>query len=112
VAKLTPCKKKLFDRIQTRESAPCKLRKKYMTKNVREVCQFNGNPLIQALSSSLNVQTSLFWHPLLGTVAMKPEGRRCGFKDSVGCLLPETCPEIPYISPFTISPTFHSKHFV
>ena len=35
-------------------------RKKYMTKNVREVSQLNGNLLIQALSSSLNVQTSRF----------------------------------------------------
>ena len=34
------------------------LRKKYMTKNMREVCQLDSNPLIEALSSSLNVQTS------------------------------------------------------
>jgi hypothetical protein len=31
VAKLTPRKKKLYYRIQTRESVVCKLRKKYMT---------------------------------------------------------------------------------
>jgi hypothetical protein len=31
VAKLTPRKKKLYYRIQTRESMVCKLRKKYMT---------------------------------------------------------------------------------
>ena len=46
VAKLTPCKKKLYDRIQTRESALSKLRKKYITKNMKEVCQLDSNPLI------------------------------------------------------------------
>ena len=38
VAKPTPCKKKLYDSIQTRESVLCKLRKKYVTKNLKEVC--------------------------------------------------------------------------
>jgi len=56
VAKLTPCKKKLYDRIWTRESAFCKLRKKYVTKNMKEFCQLDSNPLIQVLFSSLSVQ--------------------------------------------------------
>ena len=60
VAKLTPCTKKLYDRIRTRESARCKLRKKYMTKNLIEVCQVDSNPLIWSLSFSLNVQTKIF----------------------------------------------------
>ena len=34
------------------------LRKKYMTRNMREVCQLDSNPLMEALLSSLNVQTS------------------------------------------------------
>jgi hypothetical protein len=38
VAKLTPSNGKLYDRIRTIESALCKLRKKYMTKNMMEVC--------------------------------------------------------------------------
>jgi hypothetical protein len=37
VAKMTPWKKKLDDRIQTRESVVFKLRKKYITKNPKEV---------------------------------------------------------------------------
>jgi hypothetical protein len=56
-AKLTPCKMKLYDRIRTGESALCKLRKKYMTKNLIEVCHVDSNPLIRSLMSSLNVQT-------------------------------------------------------
>jgi hypothetical protein len=34
VAKITPWKKKLSDRIQTRQSIVCTFRKKYMTKNL------------------------------------------------------------------------------
>jgi hypothetical protein len=34
------------------------LRKKYMTKNMREVCHLDSNPMVQAVSSALNVQTS------------------------------------------------------
>jgi len=57
VAELTPRKKKLYNMIRTRETAVCKLRKKYRAKKLKEVCQFNRNPLIQSLSSSLNVDT-------------------------------------------------------
>jgi hypothetical protein len=52
--------KKLYDRIWTRWSVLSQFRKKYMTKNVKEVCQFDGNPLIQCLSSSLNPDSSRF----------------------------------------------------
>jgi hypothetical protein len=37
VAKMTPWKRKVDDRIQTRESVVCKLRKKYMIKKLKEV---------------------------------------------------------------------------
>jgi hypothetical protein len=37
VEKITPSKKKLDDRIPTRESVVCKLRKKYMIKKLKEV---------------------------------------------------------------------------
>ena len=43
--------------IQTRESAICKLRKKYMAKKLKEVCQLDSNPTIQSLSPPLNVDT-------------------------------------------------------
>jgi hypothetical protein len=60
VAKKTPWKKKLDDRIQTRESVVCKLRKKYMTENQKGGGQLDINPLIQSLSSFQNVETSRF----------------------------------------------------
>jgi hypothetical protein len=38
VAELTPRNKKLYDMIQTKESAIFKLRKKYRAKKLKEVC--------------------------------------------------------------------------
>ena len=52
------------------KSALCKLRKKYMTKNMKEVCQLDSNPLIQALSSSSSVPTSMFLASFLGTLSI------------------------------------------
>ena len=75
--------KEVFDRIWTRESALCKLRKKYMTKNTKEVCQLDSNPLIQVVSSSLNVQTSRFLALLVENSRHKPEGSRWSFRDKV-----------------------------
>ena len=60
-------KKKLYDRIRTRErerererECLAHLRKMYMTKNLKEVCQLDNYPLIQTLSPSLNVLSSRF----------------------------------------------------
>jgi hypothetical protein len=78
VANVTPWKKKLYDRIQTRESALSNLRKKYMTKNVKEVCQLDINPLIQSLSSSLNPDSSRFLTSIVSN-ARCPKGRRWSY---------------------------------
>jgi len=83
VAKLTPRKKKLYCRIQTRESALCKLRKKYVTKKMKEVCQFDCNTLIQALSSSLTVLTSVFLASFFRNIRHKPKGSRWSIKEKV-----------------------------
>ena len=83
VAKLTPRKKKLYDRIWTRESELCKLRKKYMTKEMKEFCQLDSNRLIQALSSSLTVPTSMFLASFFRNIKHKPKGRRWSLKEKV-----------------------------
>jgi hypothetical protein len=57
VGKLTPRRKKLYDRIRTKESALSKLRKKYTTENLKEVCQLDSHSLMRSLSSSLNPHT-------------------------------------------------------
>jgi hypothetical protein len=83
VAKLTPRKKKLFDQIRTRDSALCKLRKKYVTKKIKDVCQLDSNLLIQALSSSLTVSTSLFLASFCRNSRHRPKGRRWSLKEKV-----------------------------
>jgi len=55
VAEMTPRNKKVYNMIRTRESALCKLRKTYRAKKLKEVCQLDINPLIQSISSSVNV---------------------------------------------------------
>jgi len=47
--------------ILTRKGDICKLRKMCRAKKLKEVCQLDSNPLIQSLSSSLNVDTSRFF---------------------------------------------------
>ena len=83
VVELTPRKKKLYNMIRTRESALCKLRKKYRAKKLKEVCQLDSNPLIQSLSSSLNVDTSRFLASVVRNSKHEPKGRRCSYKEKV-----------------------------
>jgi hypothetical protein len=80
VAKLTAYKNILYDRIWTSESSLCKHRKKFMTNHMKEVCKLDSNPRMQALSSSLNVQTSRFLASVVRHSRHKPEGRRWSFK--------------------------------
>ena len=83
VAELTPRKKKLYNMIRTRESALCKLRKKYRAKKLKEVCQLDSDPLIQSLSSSLNVDTSRFLASVVRNSKHEPKGRRWSYKEKV-----------------------------
>jgi len=69
--------------IWTRESALCKIRKKYRAKKPKEVCQLDSNPLIQSLSSSLNVDTSRFLASVVRNSKHKPKGRRWSYKEKV-----------------------------
>jgi len=116
VAKLTPSKKKLYDRIWTRESALCKLRKKNMTKDMKEVCKLDSNPLIQALLPSFTVPTSTFLASFFRNIRHKPEGRWWSLEEKV--LAPSLLKSSPksytflhsiFPSTFQTIPTVHSK---
>jgi len=61
--------------IRTRESALCNLRKAYMAKKLKEVCELDSNRLIQSLSSSLNVVASRFLVSIDRNSKHEPEGR-------------------------------------
>jgi len=54
---MAPRNKKMYNMIWIRENAFCKLRKMYRAKKLKEFCQLDSNPLIQSLSSYLNVDT-------------------------------------------------------
>jgi len=82
VAELTPRKKKLYNLIQTRESALCKLRKKYRAKKLKDVCQMDSNPLIQSLSS-LNVDSSRILASIVRNSKHESKGRKWSYKEKV-----------------------------
>jgi hypothetical protein len=93
--------------IRTRESALCKLREKYRAKKLEEVCQLENNPLIQSVSSSLNLDTSGFLASVVRSSKHEPKGKRWSFKEKVfDCLYPKVLPQVLCISPVPISPTF------
>jgi len=61
-----------------------------MTKNMREVCQLDSNPLIQALSFSLNVQTSRFLASIARNSRHEARGQEVQLqRQSVGSVPPE-----------------------
>ena len=67
VGDLTPRKLKLYNTLHTNDTTLHKLRKKYRTKELKEICRLVGSPLIQSLSASLNAETSRFLPSVLGT---------------------------------------------
>jgi hypothetical protein len=81
VAKMTPLKKKLYDRIRTSESALSKLSN--MTKNVKEVCQLDSNPLMWSLASSLNPDSSRFLASVVSDTSHEPKGKKWHYEEKV-----------------------------
>jgi hypothetical protein len=53
---LTSRKRKLYQRIWRKESALCKLRRKYRSKKLKDLCDVDSDPLMQEISNSLNAE--------------------------------------------------------
>jgi hypothetical protein len=85
---LTPRKLKLYSTLQTKDSALHKLRKKYRSKEFKEVCKLVGSPLIQSLSASLNAETSRF---LASVVRNRHKDRRWSYKEKLLALSALKC---------------------
>jgi hypothetical protein len=83
VVNLTPREKKFYHSIRIAEGALCKLRKKYMTKNLKEVCHLASNRLIKSLSSSLNVHTSRFLSSIIRNRRRKLKDQRWGCDENL-----------------------------
>jgi hypothetical protein len=48
---LTPRKRKLYNKIRRKESALCKLRKKYRSRKLKDLCDVDSDPLLQEISN-------------------------------------------------------------
>jgi hypothetical protein len=68
---------------QRKKECLAQLRKTYTTKNLEEVCQLDNNPLIQILSSFLNVLGSRFLATAVRNSKHKPTGGKWSFKEKV-----------------------------
>jgi len=83
VAKLTPRKKKLYSRIRARESALCNLGRSTWQRIWGRCVSWTVILWYRLFHLPWMCRLQDFWHPLLWTVAMKEEDRRCSFKDKV-----------------------------
>jgi hypothetical protein len=82
VAQFTPREKSLYDKIRDKESALCKLRKKYR-KNLNFVSAAEKNILTEDISTYLNAGGIRLLKGILGNTKRKPKGRRWNFKDKM-----------------------------
>jgi hypothetical protein len=58
LSELTLRNAKLFEHVQNKESALCKLKKKYKAKKLEKLCCVDSDPLMENLSSSLTVEAA------------------------------------------------------
>jgi hypothetical protein len=73
----------LYECIQNKESAHCKLRKKYKEKEVK-LCCMDSDPLMENHSPSLTVEAARLLVAIIRNSIQKSKGRRWNFEDSLG----------------------------
>lgn len=79
ISELTPRKRKLYKHIWNRESALCKLKKKYDGKKMEQLCDVDSDPLKENLSSSLSLEAVRLLAGISRNSRQKPKGRRWNF---------------------------------
>jgi hypothetical protein len=80
---LTPRKRKLYDRIRRKESALCKLRKKYRSRKLKDPCDVDSDPLMQKISKSLTAEAVRLLAAIIWNSRHKPRGRRWNFEEKI-----------------------------
>jgi hypothetical protein len=80
---LTPRKRKLYQRIQGKESALCKLRKKYRSRKLEDLRHVGSDPLMQKISKSLNAEAVRLLAAIFRNSKHKPRGRRWNFEEKI-----------------------------
>jgi len=79
---LTPRKRKLYQKIRGNESAHCKLRKKYRSRNLKHLCDVDSDLLMQEISYSLNTEAVRLLAAIIRISRHKPNGRRWNFEET------------------------------
>jgi hypothetical protein len=78
---LTPRKRKLYQRIRRKESAICKLRRKYRSRKLKDLCDVDSDPLMQEISKSLNAEAVRLLAAVIRNSRRKLSGRRWNFEE-------------------------------
>jgi hypothetical protein len=71
---LTSRKRKLYQRIRRKETALCKLRQKYRSKKLKDLCDVDSDPLMQEISNSLNAEAVGLLAAIIRNSRHKPRG--------------------------------------
>jgi len=78
---LTSRKRKHFQRIRRKESALCKLRKKYRLRNLKDHCDVDSDLVTQEISNSLNTEAVRLLAAIFRNSRHKPRARRWNFEE-------------------------------
>jgi hypothetical protein len=73
---MTPREQKFYQRIRRKESALCKLRQKYRSRKLKNLCDVKCDSLMQEISNSLNVEAVRLLAAIITNSKHKPKGRR------------------------------------
>ena len=80
---LTPRERKLYQTIRRKESALCKLRQKYKSRKLKDLCDVDSDPLMQEISNSLNAEAVRLLAAIIRNSSHKPRGRRWNFEEKI-----------------------------
>jgi hypothetical protein len=80
---LTPRKRKLYDRIRSKERALRRLRKKCRSRKLKYSCDVDSDPLLQEISKSLNAEAVRLLAAIMKNSKCKPRGRRWNLEEKI-----------------------------
>jgi hypothetical protein len=84
---LTPRKRKLYRIIRRKESALCKLRKKFRSRKLEDLCDVDSDPLLQEVSNFLNAEVVRLLAAIIRNSRHNVEGEEVEFSRKVLALL-------------------------
>ena len=80
---LTPRKRKLYQTIRRKESALRKLKKKYRSRKLKDLCDVDSDPLMEKISKSLTAEAVRLLAAIIRNSRHKPGGRRWNFEEKI-----------------------------